>query len=79
MQSFTASVPPGEIGIRPFWLSWNRLCMKKKRAGREKKLAALKMESDRALIEMIRRLLDKPMNQGTHFLRKRIGSRGSAL
>jgi len=53
--------------------------MKKKRAGREKKLAALKMESDRALIEMIRRLLDKPMNQGTHFLRKRIGSRGSAL
>jgi hypothetical protein len=53
--------------------------MKKKRATRKRELAALKAESDRALIEMIRRLLDKPMHERTHFLRKRIGFRGSAL
>jgi hypothetical protein len=53
--------------------------MKKKRVTRKQKLAALNAESDRALIEMIRRLLDKPMHQRTHFLRKRVGFRGSAL
>ena len=53
--------------------------MKKKRARRKEALAALKLESDRALIDMIRRLLDKPIHQRTHFLRKRIGFRGSAL
>jgi hypothetical protein len=53
--------------------------MKKKRVSRNQKLAAVAAESDRALIEMIRRLLDKPMNQRTHFLRKRIGFTASAL
>ena len=53
--------------------------MKKKRVSRKQKLAALKAESDRELVEMIRRLLDKPMNQRTHFLRKRITFTGSAL
>lgn len=53
--------------------------MKKKRVTRKQKLEALKAESDRALTDMIRRLMDKPMNQRTHFLRKRIGFRGSAL
>ena len=64
---------------RRFSISWKRLYMKKKRISRQKKLAALKAESDRELTDMIRRLLDKPMNQRTHFLRKRIGFRGSAL
>ncbi len=53
--------------------------MQRKPPSRRKKLAALKAESDRELIDMIRRLLAKPMNQRTHFLRKRIGFRGSAL
>jgi hypothetical protein len=53
--------------------------MKKKRATRKQRLAALSAESDRALVEMIRRLLDKPMHERTHFLRKRIAFRGSSL
>jgi hypothetical protein len=53
--------------------------MKKKRVTRKQRLAALKTESDLALVDMIRRLLDKPMQERTHFLRKRIGFRGSCL
>jgi hypothetical protein len=50
-----------------------------KRATRQQKLAALKKESDRALVAMIHRLLDKPIQERTHFLRKRTGIRASAL
>jgi hypothetical protein len=49
----------------------------KKRVAREQKLTALRAETDRALLDMIRRLMDKPMNQRTHFLRKRISYSGS--
>ncbi len=51
----------------------------KRRRSAEKKLEALKAESDRALRQQIRRLLRLPMNQRTHFLRKRIGFRASCL
>jgi hypothetical protein len=51
----------------------------KKRVTRKQKLSALKAESDRALMETIRRLLAKPIQERTHFLRKRIGFRASAL
>jgi hypothetical protein len=50
-----------------------------KTVSRKKKLDALKAESDRELIDMIRRLLAKPPEQRTHFLRKRVGIRASAL
>jgi hypothetical protein len=52
---------------------------RKKAASRAEILAALTLETDRALIDQIRRLQAKPMNQRTHFLRKRIGLRGSTI
>ena len=42
-------------------------------------LDALKSESERNLIDQIRRNLARPVDQRTNFLRKRIGLRGSAL
>ncbi len=41
--------------------------------------SALKKESDRALVEQIRRLLALPMNKRTHFLRVRHPGGGSHL
>jgi hypothetical protein len=51
----------------------------KKRVTRKQQLDALKAESELALTETIRRLLAKPMQERTHFLRKRVGIRASAL
>ena len=49
---------------------------KSRRAG---KLKALRIESDLALRDQIRRLIAKPPHERTHFLRKRIGLTGSFL
>jgi hypothetical protein len=43
------------------------------------KRSALARESDRALVEQIRRLLALPPEQRTHFLRVRLPNGGSAL
>jgi len=51
----------------------------KRKSSRARKLEALKKESDRALRDQIRRLLAKPMNKRTHFLRVRLPFGGSAL
>lgn len=46
---------------------------------RAETLAALRAESERDLIEQIRRLLALPMDRRTHFLRVRLPNGGSAL
>ncbi|MBW1961190.1 MAG: hypothetical protein JRJ04_07025 [Deltaproteobacteria bacterium] len=51
----------------------------RKRKDRNKKLQALKRESERNLIEQVRRQLALPMNRRTNFLRKRLPGGGSCL
>ena len=66
--------------IWPCCQFWKRHSMKNKTAKAKKaQLAALKKESERALVDQIRRLLDLPMNKRTHFLRVRHPNGGSHL
>jgi hypothetical protein len=51
----------------------------KKRLARAAKLRALRRESGRALVELIRRQLALPPGKRTNFLRKRVLFRGTAL
>lgn len=50
-----------------------------KRSRRSEQLEALRAESNLELFALIRRLLAKPMNERTHFLRRRLPGGGSAL
>jgi hypothetical protein len=51
----------------------------KKKSTRRAQEEALKRESERALVDQIRRLLALPMNKRTHFLSVRHPSGGSHL
>jgi hypothetical protein len=51
----------------------------KKKTSRAETLEALKLESEKNLREQIDRQLAKPIQERTHFLRKRIGFSGSAI
>ena len=53
--------------------------MQKGRPTKAERLRALKLESERALDDQIRRLLALPMERRTHFLRVRLPGGGSAL
>ncbi len=52
---------------------------KKRTSSKKAQEAALKQESERALVDQIRRLLALPMNKRTHFLRVRHPGGGSHL
>jgi hypothetical protein len=53
--------------------------LKKPEKSEAASLEALKKESERALVDQIRRLLKLPMNKRTHFLRVRHPNGGSHL
>jgi hypothetical protein len=57
---------------------WKKRCMKRKKA-KLTKLEALKLESERNLLDQIRRLRALPMNKRTNFLRVRRPEGGSHL
>ena len=51
----------------------------RRRKERMTKHEALRRESDRVLRDRIRKLLEKPPEERTHFLRKRVGFHASCL
>jgi hypothetical protein len=53
--------------------------LRKRKPKRAEKLEALKPESDLALRDQLRRLLAKPPEERSHFLRRRIGIGASCL
>ena len=53
--------------------------MKSKKTTRSDRLKALELESDLAERDQIQRLLKRPMNKRTHFLRVRLPNGGSSL
>ena len=68
-------------GTRPSSTFWKRHCVKKvsQRRKRNAALKALRMESDRALVELIRRRLAQPVAKRLNFLRVRVPGGGSHL
>jgi hypothetical protein len=63
------------------WTSWRKRCVKRaaRPNHRETALEALRKESDRALMDLIRRRLALPMAKRMNFLRVRLPGGGSHL
>lgn len=53
--------------------------MSRKKTVKPRKLSALRRESDRALVQQIRRLLALPPEKRTHFLRVRLPHGGTSV
>ena len=70
-----------EPGTRPCWTFWRKHCVRKAnhRRKREAALGALRKESDRALLDLIRRRLALPVAKRMSFLRVRLPGSGSHL
>jgi hypothetical protein len=79
--SSPANAPPDGPRTRPCSGCWRRHCVKKsnRRDLRQARLAALRRESDRELLELIRRRLALPVEKRMHFLRVRLPGGGSHL
>jgi hypothetical protein len=75
--SSRARRPQGVRATSRCCMCWRRRLQK--RIGRKKRLAAVARESERDLLEMIRRWQRLPAGRRTNFLRKRIGFAGSTL
>jgi hypothetical protein len=69
----------GDRVIEQSWKFSKDPCMKTKRITRKQKLAALKKESELALVDQIRRWQALPPDRRTNFLRKKISYTMSAL
>ncbi len=76
-----SNAPPVEAAASPSWPSWRKPSMNRTASNQTTRAqeTALKRETDRALVEQIRRLLALPMNKRTHFLRVQHPSGGSHL
>jgi hypothetical protein len=63
------------------WIYWRKPCVKKinRQPKREAALAALRAESDRAELDLIRRRLAMPVSKRMNFLRVRLPGGGSYL
>ncbi|OFW05917.1 MAG: hypothetical protein A3I61_06460 [Acidobacteria bacterium RIFCSPLOWO2_02_FULL_68_18] len=67
----------GDPATWPCWTFWRRPV--RKRRSRKARLAAVRCESERAVLELIRRRLALAPERRTNFLRKRVGIGRSAL
>lgn len=69
----------GGRGTKRFWVCYLKRLSKSANRVRQRKLAALKKESQRDLKDLVRRRLALPMEARTNFLRVRLPGGGSCL
>ena len=78
-ESLRARALPIRIGPRVLLVAALKDIIKSKPKRRGRRKRPLRAESERALVEQIRRLLALPPSKRTHFLRVRLPNGGTAL